>query len=38
MPIPLMLTFVFPCAEYRDLKKAVQSYEAAGGSARPAAQ
>ncbi len=26
----------FPCAEYRDLKEAVRSYEAAGGTAKPA--
>ncbi|HEU5322300.1 MAG TPA: tetratricopeptide repeat protein, partial [Methylomirabilota bacterium] len=28
----------FPCSEYRDLKKAVQAYEAAGGKVRPAAR
>ncbi len=27
----------FPCSEYKDLKKAVQSYEASGGRIKPAA-
>lgn len=29
---------LFPCSEYRDLKKAVQAYEASGGTVRPAAK
>jgi predicted Zn-dependent protease len=28
----------FPCSQYRDLKKAVQAYEASGGSVRPTAK
>lgn len=28
----------FPCAEYRDLKRAVEAYEASGGKVRPASR
>jgi|RhiMetdeSRZDD1v2_1073273.scaffolds.fasta_scaffold234756_2 tetratricopeptide (TPR) repeat protein len=28
---------LFPCSEYRDLKKAVEAYEASGGKVKPAA-